>query len=123
MQLRLLIWTTAILIVLLLVTNVWWINLTFRTAYDVGRDDHEIAQLRRTLDQAFKLMPALGSPLLEADLVSRAEQQINTFASAKDGCYWIHELGFKFDDEGRLTHVTSKGLNYTQDPCFPADER
>ncbi len=122
MKQRIMTWTIVVLGILLVITNMWWIRFTFKSAYAVSDNQHEVAQLRRTLDQAFKLMPALDSPLSEVDLVMRAEDQIKSPAREKDGCYWVHELGFKFDDEGRLAHVTSNGIRHSQDACFPTND-
>ena len=118
---RPLVWGIAALAGLLLVTNLLWLNFVLGTNFEDARDEHEVAQLRRTVDQALRLMPVLDSQVSRSELISTAERQSGTFVEEKDGCSWAHELGFKFDEQGSLIHVTSRAVHASADPCFRID--
>ena len=112
-------WTALILFILLVGSNAWWLYTTIDNAVTDSYRQHEQAFTYRALDNALRLIPMMKPAATRDQLIADAERLFHDDSFEKDGCTWIGSLGFKFDDEGQLTHVSPSWKFGNQDPCFP----
>ena len=128
---------------LLVASNVWWLYASINAAVTQTYSHVERETADLALKQALTLLPVAFTAQDKDSFLAAAEQRLRTggpeaggyafgeggridlgrvFAKPyeKDGCVWIGTLGFLFDEDGALEHV-SRHLNTGEaDPCFPS---
>ena len=111
-------WPTLVLVVLLVVSNAFWLYNSIDTAITLSYRDQQVHELDASLTQAQQLLPvAFGSPGKES-FVAAAMQILEQDSFDKDGCIWIGGLGFKFNENETLEHVSRSWSDGASDPCY-----
>ncbi len=142
-QSRFLLALTVVLATLLVASNLWWLYVSIDKAVTQSYSLVERRTADFALRQALTLLPVAFAARDEEGFLAATEQRLRTarpeaggyalgedgrvdlgrvFAEPyeKNGCIWIGTLGFRFDQEGSLQHV-SRGWNSGEvDPCFPS---
>ena len=113
-------WTALALGALLILSNLWWLYVTFDNAVTAHYRDDQLSVTQRTLEDALELAPLASTGLEKAALIAEAERLYEDDSFEKDGCAWVGNLGLKFDDNQRLVHVSPNwSFVGNKDPCFP----
>ncbi len=112
-------WVTVVLVALLVTSNAYWLYASIDTAITLSyRDDH-IRQLDAALTQAQQLLPVAYAAEDKTSFIVATQALLDDQSFEKDGCIWIGQLGFKFDDAESLEHVSRTWNSGAPDPCFP----
>ena len=112
-------WLAMLLLVLLVVTNVWWLYQSIDSGVTEHYRTEELREHSEVLQQLQKLLPVVKPSLSKTEIVSKAEMLYDSESFEKDGCVWVGLLGLQFNEDDRLIHV-SHIWNYGEtDPCFP----
>lgn len=112
-------WVAAVLGVLLLLSNGWWLVQSIDAGITASYRDQQLYSYDSALREATNLLTAADVSLSRSELVKVAEEISESEAFEKDGCTWVGFLGFKFDDGDQLVHV-ARGWSFgEEDPCYP----
>ena len=111
-------WLISILIVVLLATNFLWLSMVVRRAHDYNKLEHELARTNRALYASTRLMTLIKPSATYSTIVTEAEKfSTGGEIVEKDGCVKVGDLAFRFDEGGKLLHVTRAWKLPTPDPC------
>jgi len=111
--------TIFILGILLLSTNGWWLYRSIDFGITYTHQQQTLIDNQMALDQLRGILAAYRPALQQGALIDVAETVANETVVPKDGCVWIGRLGFMFDDDARLVHVSRAWNLGEPDPCFP----
>lgn len=112
-------WSAAILGLLLVASNAWWLYFTFDNAITASYRETEMVRTQHALDDALAIIPALDPASPKGVLVADVERLFEEESFEKDGCVWVGSLGLRFNEDDRLDHVSKNWNSGESDPCFP----
>lgn len=113
------VWTAIALGVSLVISNAWWLYVSFDSAITASYREDQYTWTKEALDDALALIPAIEPMARKPEVIAFAQQLSEFQAFEKDGCVWFDNLGIKFDDEERIVHVSRRWNFGEEDPCFP----
>lgn len=97
---------TAVLAVLLVLTNVFWLMRVFDLTVMFATRDRQSLEYCHALEQALELLPPLAAGRTRDELLATAKSSAPADeAFEKDGAHWFGSLGFELDDQGQLRRV------------------
>ena len=140
---KLLLALTLVLATLLVVSNLWWLSVSIDDALTQTYSNAERETADFALKQALTLLPVAFAAQDREGFLAATEQRLRTVGPEvggyapgderseegrfglgrpfeKDGCVWLGTLGFRFDEDGALEHVSRRINTGEADPCFPS---
>lgn len=113
-------WAIAILVVLLVITNVYWFYQLIDIGIALSYRDKQIHQLEATGKQLMAILPDVGKEATQEEIIEAASRHADEEPYEKDGCVWVGWLGLKFSSDDRLESVSPVWSFGGKDPCYPA---
>ena len=112
--------TIAILSVLLLASNAFWVYKVMDTGVTLSYGDQQTYELEETKKQLMATFPVVAKNATKEEIVAAASKFTDLKVFEKDGCTWVGWLGFKFDKNNKLKSVSPSWSYGEKDPCYPA---
>ena len=111
--------TILILCVLLVVSNVFWLYSFLDSQASLSYSTDSLQSSIATNEQLLELVRSDVLTPSKEEVLRISETHARGTSFEKDGCVWIDNLGFKFDDQDILIHITRNMNIGSEDPCFP----
>lgn len=88
-------------------SNLWWLYAAFDTAVTLSYLRQTYGEHRKALAELLAVVPAATDPAATRESVVAAAHAAAGKDSSfeKEGFVWIGQLGYRFDDAGRLVEV------------------
>jgi hypothetical protein len=112
-------WIITVLVLLLIVTNGFWLYGAIDQGVTLSYRDQQVYELEETRKQLMAVMPKLASNLTKEDIVSMASEHTDQEVFEKEGCTWVGWIGLKFSEKGSLQSVSPSWSYGGEDPCYP----
>jgi hypothetical protein len=112
--------TIAILVVLLLASNVFWLYQVLDTGVTLSYRDQQTYELEETRKQLMATLPEVAKYATKAEIIAAASKHTDQEVFEKEGCTWVGWMGFKFDKNNKLKSVSPSWSYGEKDPCYLA---
>ena len=112
--------TIAILIVLLLASNAFWLYQAVGTGVTLSYRDQQTYELEETRKQLMATLPDIAIHATKDGIIAAASKHTDQEVFEKEGCIWVGWIGFKFDESNKLKSVSPSWSYGEKDPCYPA---
>jgi hypothetical protein len=109
----------AVLVLLLIVTNGFWLYGAVDQGVTLSYRDQQIYQLEETRKVLMAVIPKLASNLTKEEIISIASEHTDQEVFEKEGCTWVGWIGLKFSKKGSLQSVSPSWSYEGEDPCYP----
>ena len=110
--------TIAILAVLLLVSNAFWLYQAVDAGASLSYRDQQTYVLEETRKQLMAVFPEVAKNATKEEIIAAANKYTDQEAFEKEGCTWVGWLGFKFDKSNKLKSVSPSWSYGGKDPCY-----
>ena len=110
----------AILIVLLLGSNAFWLYQDIDTDTTLFYKSQQIYELEETRKQLMSTFPEVAQDVTKEQIVTAASKYTDQEVFEKEGCTWVGWLGFRFDDNNKLKSVSPSWSYGEEDLCDPS---
>jgi hypothetical protein len=96
-----------ILSLALVVSNLWWLYAALDAAVTAMYLEQTFDEHRQALTELLAVVPVAADPAATRESVLGAAHAAATHdvSFEKEGFFWIGQLGYRFDDAGRLVEV------------------
>lgn len=111
--------TIIILVILLVVSNSWWVYKSIDKDVSVYYRDKQLHELEETRKQLMNMLPEISKNQKKEKIIEIATHYSKEEMFENDGCTWVGWIGFKFNKAGELESVSPAWSYGGQDPCFP----
>lgn len=111
--------TIVILSVLLLLSNVFWLYQVIDVGITLSYKEQQIYELEQTERQLMVILPDIAADMSKEQVITVAREYTDQEIFEKAGCTWVGWLGFKFDENNRLSSVSPAWSYGEEDPCYP----
>ena len=95
------------LVILLLLTNAWWLYGAIDSGVTQKYEDQELYELRNSRKQALGMLQEALQGRNKADVKSIAEKFWDLESYEKEGCLWVGWYGFRFSEDGKLESIVT----------------
>lgn len=112
--------TIAILVVLLLASNAFWLYQVVDTGVTLSYRDQQTYELEETRRQLMATFPEVAKHATKEEIIAAASKHTDQEVYEKEGCTWVGWLGFKFGESNKLKSVSPSWSYGEKDPCYPA---
>ena len=112
--------TIAILIVLLLASNAFWLYQAVDTGVTVSYRGQQTYELEETRKQLMATLPDIAIHATKDEIIAAASKHTDQKVFEKEGCTWVGWIGFKFDESHKLKAVSPSWSYGQKYPCHPA---
>lgn len=112
-------WIIALLLVLLIGSNVFWLYQVLDTGISLSYRDQQTYELEETRKQLMSLMPLVAINVKKEEITKTASQFTDLEPYEKDGCTWVGWLGLRFGNNNELISVSPTWSYGEKDPCYP----
>jgi len=91
----------------LVVSNLWWFGLLLDAGITATYRDDSFDRHHRALAELLAVVPAAADPAATRESVLSAARDAagDDDPFEKEGFVWVGQLGYRFDDDGRLVEV------------------
>lgn len=111
-------WIIAVLIVLLVGSNGFWLYRAIDQAITNSYREQELRQLDGTRRQLMAVLPEMAVSLNKDQVVAIASRHTEQEIYEKEGCTWVGWLGLKFNESGSLQSVAPVWSYGNENPCL-----
>lgn len=111
-------WLVFLLLLLLGISNVFWLYVVVDQGVTSSYQHQQIDQLNRTQEQLMAALPELAGTLTQAQVIDAVSRHSDEAPYEKDGCVWVGWLGLKFAGNGRLQAVAPVWSYAHDGPCL-----
>jgi hypothetical protein len=97
----------CLLILGLVVSNLWWFGLLLDAGITATYRDDSFDRHHRALGELLAVVPAAVDPAATRESVLGVAREAagDETLFDKEGFVWVGQLGYRFDDDGRLVEV------------------
>jgi hypothetical protein len=88
-------------------------------AITLAYKEQQVYELEETRKQLMAILPIMSKDLSREEVIEIAKQSTDEELFDKDDCVWVGRVGLKFDETGKLAHVSPTWNYGEKDPCFP----
>ncbi len=112
-------WTITILVVVLVVSNGFWIYQLIDVGVTMSYRNKELDDNAKTRDQLLAVLPQLAAGRSKQEIIRIVSEYTSLESFEKDGCVWIGWIGLKFSQNDELLSVSKVWNSGESDPCYP----
>jgi hypothetical protein len=113
-------WITAILAILLIASNGYWLYQKIDAGVTLSYRNQELHDNLETEKQILSALPELAKGKSRTEIIEILKANTDREPYEKNGCVWVGWVGLKFSDKDELLSISRVWNSGESDPCYPA---
>ena len=107
----------VLLSIILIASNLCWLFNYPDTELISVKHDGELTERDESIMYLLELLPKVSKNINKKDIFSLSKQLTNKDLILKNDCYWVNNIGFKFNEKGGLVKASHKLYNFQNGEC------
>lgn len=106
-----------LLTTILITSNIYWAYNYPDTETTAMKHDSELWERDESIMYLLELLPKVSRNIKKSDFISISKKLTNKEFVKKNECYWLVNIGYKFDIKGNLIKASHKLYDFQDNEC------